>query len=173
MPRRRARPTGPPLFCIVGYSGSGKTRLAAALVGEFKARGYRVAAIKHAAHGHQMDLPGKDSSLIFSAGADKVVVTSPGRVSTTERREGDASLEELTTPLARAFDIIVVEGFKEGDAPKVLVLAKDSALEDTIPMTNVLATVGEPSASSELPHFTFDRVKELADLLIRHLQRSP
>ncbi len=40
-----------PIVAIVGYSDSGKTRVASALVGLLTQRGHRVAAFKHAAHG--------------------------------------------------------------------------------------------------------------------------
>ncbi len=37
----------PPVISIIGKSESGKTTLVEKLVGELKARGYRVATIKH------------------------------------------------------------------------------------------------------------------------------
>ena len=39
-----------PIYSIIGYSGSGKTTLLVKLIAELKARGLRVAAIKHDAH---------------------------------------------------------------------------------------------------------------------------
>lgn len=66
----------PPVIAIVAPSGSGKTGVAAALIRMLVDRGYRIAAVKHAVHCHQVDLAGTDSDRLFQAGADRVIVSS-------------------------------------------------------------------------------------------------
>ena len=50
-----------PVVAFVGNSNSGKTTLVVQIVGILKKLGYRVATVKHAAHGFDIDRPGKDS----------------------------------------------------------------------------------------------------------------
>ena len=50
-----------PVIAIVGKSGAGKTVVMEKLIAEFKARGYRVATIKHAHQAVELDEPGKDT----------------------------------------------------------------------------------------------------------------
>jgi molybdopterin-guanine dinucleotide biosynthesis adapter protein len=54
---------------IVGWSGSGKTTLLVAVLPLLRAAGLSVSTIKHAHHGFDMDLPGKDSHRHRLAGA--------------------------------------------------------------------------------------------------------
>ncbi len=61
-----------PAVHFVGKSGTGKTTLIETVVQKLKERGYRVAVIKHAHHGFEMDKPGKDSWRFGQAGSDMV-----------------------------------------------------------------------------------------------------
>ena len=54
---------------ITGHSGAGKTTLLVRLIPLFTARGLRVATIKHAHSGFDLDIPGKDSYEHRKAGA--------------------------------------------------------------------------------------------------------
>lgn len=47
-----------PIVSIVAKSSSGKTTLLEGLIAELKQRGYCLAAIKHSAHGFDLDHPG-------------------------------------------------------------------------------------------------------------------
>jgi molybdopterin-guanine dinucleotide biosynthesis protein B len=50
-----------PIVSFVGNSNTGKTTLIEKVIPELKKLGYRVAVVKHAHHGFEMDQPGKDS----------------------------------------------------------------------------------------------------------------
>lgn len=93
-------------FAVVGFKDSGKTTLAVRLIGILSSQGYRVAAVKHA-HGG-LDLRG-DSGRLFAAGARQVFALSDNA---SEVLTAGVSLEEALTAL-RAYDFVVVEGFKE------------------------------------------------------------
>lgn len=148
-----------PVVAIVGWSESGKTRVASALVEILAAQGYRVAAVKHAAHGHQIDRPGTDSARLFAAGAAKVVVSSPGQVTSFERREGDTSIEEIVLSLEPCFDLVIAEGFKESAVPKVLVLDGEHAPQ----VTNVIALITDGPKVEAVPCYSFGEVDRLAE----------
>ncbi|MBI4472863.1 MAG: molybdopterin-guanine dinucleotide biosynthesis protein B, partial [Acidobacteria bacterium] len=72
------RRTPVPILCFVGRSNSGKTTLIERLVPELVRAGYKVATVKHAGHGFDLDTEGKDSWRHKRAGASSVIVLSNG-----------------------------------------------------------------------------------------------
>lgn len=108
-----------PIVSIVGESGSGKTTLIEKMIPELKRRGYRVATIKHNAHGFDIDHEGKDSWRHKKAGAHTTVISSPWRVALIEDVEKDPELEELRDLYIRNVDIVLSEGYKKNPLPKI------------------------------------------------------
>jgi len=74
-----------PVISFVGNSGVGKTTFLEKLIVILKARGYRLAAIKHDVHEFEVDYPGKDSWRLTQAGADIVVLSSADKLALIER----------------------------------------------------------------------------------------
>lgn len=105
-----------PVLAVCGLSGAGKTTLLEAVIPRLVERGLAVAVVKHDAHGLDVDRPGKDSSRLFTAGAD-VVLRGPGEVLT--RRHGDGELEATLLDLLGDHDLVLVEGHKLTPLPKV------------------------------------------------------
>jgi molybdopterin molybdotransferase len=114
---------GPLVIGLVGASGSGKTAAAVGLIRRLAARGLRVGAIKHAAHGFQIDRPKSDSARMIEAGAVRVVLAGPSE--TTVRISGEMPLASLIRGLAGAAqgapDVVLVEGFGAAGHPVVQV----------------------------------------------------
>jgi molybdopterin-guanine dinucleotide biosynthesis protein B len=111
-----------PLLGIAAWSGTGKTTLLEQLLPRLADRGIRVAVIKHAHHGFDVDQPGKDSHRLRQAGAAPMLVASRARLAlmmeTPGRDEADlASLVEMVG-LHRP-DLVLVEGFKAWPLPKL------------------------------------------------------
>ena len=104
---------------FVGFSESGKTTLATRVAAELTRRGFRVAALKDAHHGFDMDKPGKDSWRYREAGASQVIVRSDRRWAMLVEMPEQPSVEELLARFSDV-DVILVEGFKnEGAFPKI------------------------------------------------------
>lgn len=104
---------------FVGFSESGKTTLATRVAAELTRRGFRVAALKDAHHGFDMDKPGKDSWRYREAGASQVIVRSDRRWAMLVETPEQPSVEELLARFSDV-DVILVEGFKnEGAFPKI------------------------------------------------------
>ena len=152
-----------PVIAVVGYSDSGKTRVVSALVRVLSQQGHRVAAVKHCHEGHQMDTPEKDTAKLFAAGAETVIASSPGQITSIERVEGDTPLEEIVASLDSrdsSYDLVVAEGFKGSSVPKVLVLGE----EPVVPRpSNVIAEVSDTGESGDVPCYTFDQSQSLAE----------
>ncbi len=111
-----------PVLGFAAFSGTGKTSLLLKLLPELKTRGLVVAVIKHAHHNFDPDHPGKDSYELRKAGTDRMLVASRHRwalmVETEDRIE--PRLEDLLKHLPQdGLDLIVVEGFKHENFPKI------------------------------------------------------
>lgn len=159
------------VFTVVGASGTGKTRVAVALVRSLVRRGYRVAAIKHAPHGHEMDRVGSDTDRLFDAGASAVMAASPGGASARYQQPApDRPLEDIVAWWGPDCDVVIAEGFKQSRVPKVLVEGGDTG---PTRISNIVARVdGHGASADEVPVFTFEQMDELADLLERMMSTS-
>ena len=113
-----------PLLGFAAWSGAGKTTLLTRLLPVLRTRGLEVAMIKHAHHHFDVDKPGKDSYELRQAGAGQVLIASSRRfalmVENPPGEEADPVLSELVGRIdPRRADLILVEGFKQWDLPKI------------------------------------------------------
>ncbi len=108
-----------PVVAIVGWSGSGKTTLMEALLVLFKDKGLRIAALKHDAHDFNIDTEGKDSYRFTAAGADRTVICSAQKLAVVERLAQPATLNTLLERFDTDMDLVLVEGFKTEQVPKI------------------------------------------------------
>jgi molybdopterin-guanine dinucleotide biosynthesis protein B len=166
-----------PVFGVVGWKNSGKTMLTSRLIGEFCARGYKVAAVKHAHHGFDVDQPGRDSYRFREAGARETALVSARRVAIMRElhEEAEPSLEEIVARL-QGPELILVEGFKAHDHPKIEARRRDSARSDPIAgvMPGVVAIAADhPVETSGLAVFGLDEIAGIADFIARHLNLAP
>ncbi len=111
----------PPVVSIVAKSGTGKTTLLVKLIAELKSRGYRVGAIKHDAHRFDIDHKGKDSWRLTQAGADTMLVTSAEKIAMVKQlpTAAEPPLDKTISAYCGDLDIVLTEGFKHGDRPKI------------------------------------------------------
>ncbi|MEW5953832.1 MAG: molybdopterin-guanine dinucleotide biosynthesis protein B [Bacillota bacterium] len=154
-----------PLIFIAGYSNSGKTTVAGKLIRCLKARGYRVAAIKHAPHGYKSDPEGKDSWRYYEAGADSVAVVGQNSYTLHRRCPRKPGLGDILKEINNV-DIIVVEGFKSEPGPKIEVCREGNNQPRLPANSNIVAVVSDKPVEKERPYFAFEQTEELADFII-------
>ncbi|BAS27002.1 molybdopterin-guanine dinucleotide biosynthesis protein B [Limnochorda pilosa] len=155
-----------PVVCLVGPSGSGKTTLLVRLVEDLVGRGLRVATVKHASHGFQMDRPGKDSHRHFHAGAEAVLISSPeGYALVGRHREEEPPLEALL-PLLPPVDLVLVEGFKGSAFPSIEVHRRASGKPRIRDLENRIAVASDEPVEPGLRRFGLDDVQELAEFIL-------
>ena len=153
----------PSIVSIVGNSGSGKTTLIEKLIHELKSRGHRVATIKHAQEVTTGD-SGKDSWRHLQAGSETTVISSPDKIVLIKPVALGATLDELTHLFGEDYDVILAEGFKQGNVPKIEVHHRESGL----PLSGIkklIAIATDESLETKTRQFPVDDVKGLADLL--------
>jgi molybdopterin-guanine dinucleotide biosynthesis adapter protein len=165
------------VIAIAGYSGSGKTTLIEKVIPALVLEGLKVALIKHAHHEFDLDKPGKDSWRHRQAGATEVMVASSQRWALMHELRGapEPSLESLLTHISPC-DVVIVEGWKFNELPKIEVhrkLAETPLLYPKDPSVAAIAT-DEPLATT-LPQFSLDDGDGVAQFIMRHLglKRNP
>jgi len=166
-----------PIVSIVGRTNSGKTTLIEKLIPELKKRGYKVGVIKHTKHQFEIDHPGKDTWRMTKAGADTVVIVSDKKLAmirTTNNEPLTTNLYELVEWLFPDVDIVITEGYKRENKPKIEVTRSGELLCNTR-YDNLLAVVFNPSrttnyqtliSSLNVPCFSFDEISAIVDFII-------
>lgn len=161
-----------PIVSVVGKSGSGKTTFLEKLLPELKRRGYRVATVKHDAHGFEVDHPGKDSWRHARAGADAVVISSPRRIALIQHLNEEMSLDEMAHYI-RGVDIVITEGYKRGDKPKIEVSRRARSTDLICNEDELIAIVTDQRFPLNVPHFDLEDAAGVANLLIEQFLAKP
>ncbi|HET6427564.1 MAG TPA: molybdopterin-guanine dinucleotide biosynthesis protein B [Phycisphaerae bacterium] len=132
--------TVPPILCITGRSGSGKTHLLERLIGRLTADGLRVGAIKHCGHVAGGDSE-KDSARLAHAGASPAVAAGAHAVEIRNARQ-EPPLTDLAAAFCRGCDLVLAEGYRRSVYDKIL-LSGGQGPDRTHPSGSVQLIVGE------------------------------
>ena len=156
-----------------GFSGSGKTTVIERLIPEFKKNGIRVAVIKHDAHDFDMDREGKDTYRFSAAGADIVMISSGSK---SARLSGSpSSLEDMIHDAGDA-DIVLVEGYKHADIPKIAVTGLYAGYELPEPEEGYLAIVSDDISKythlKGMPLFDINDAEGIAEWIMKERMGS-
>jgi len=153
-----------PIISIVGRSGSGKTTFVEKLIVELTKRGHRVATIKHTPMGMAWPDDDKDSTRHLKAGSRAAIISAPDKLVMVQPVASPPSLEETARLFAEDYDIILTEGFKQGDAPKIEVHRREVGppLKD---IQRLFAIVTDEKLDTKVRQFGLEDVKGIASLL--------
>ncbi len=113
------------IFSIVGYSHSGKTTTAVAVIEELIRRGYTVGAVKESHHAIRTDAQGTNTDLLKQAGAALVAARGQGEthVFFSER----LTIKRLLTFFD--YDYVVLEGVSDMDVPQIVTAIDTQGIE--------------------------------------------
>ena len=141
----------PQIICIVGRSQSGKTTLIEKLIPVLKHKGYRIGTIKHSHHIFDFDKSGKDSWRHKDAGAETVIIASPGKIAMV-KNDHQGSLDSLENYFSD-LDLVITEGYKGAHRPKIEVVRaarhSDALLKDD---SHLVAVVSDANLDIETPN---------------------
>jgi molybdopterin-guanine dinucleotide biosynthesis protein B len=169
----------PPVIAFVGQPDCGKTTLLEKLLPELNRRGLKVGTIKHHVHAFEMDREGKDTWRHKRAGARVVALSSPTGLGVIRDTDHDPAVAELLDRYFHDVDLVLAEGYKHTDLPKIEVFrgsvhaAPLGGRDQTW-----LALVSDLRPEGDLPWFGLDEIIPLADFLVawlpkpRHLPRA-
>jgi molybdopterin-guanine dinucleotide biosynthesis protein B len=148
----------------VGRSQSGKTTLIEKLIPELKQRGYRIGTIKHSHHIFDFDKSGKDSWRHKDAGADTVIIASPGKIAMV-KNDHQGTLDRLQHYFDD-LDLLITEGYKKENKPKIEVVRSarhtEALLKDD---RHLVAVVTDVDLKMKIPVFGLDDIDQLADFI--------
>jgi molybdopterin-guanine dinucleotide biosynthesis protein B len=153
---------------VAAASNSGKTTLIEKVVTILKTRGLRVAVVKHASVGFDLDKPGKDSWRFQQAGADTVILVGPGKLALMKKTEHDPTpieLEQLTPDA----DIVILEGFKKNAQNKIEVFRQGVSGERPLCLDDpsYLALVSDRPFDVSIPRFDINDAEGVATFLAK------
>lgn len=174
----KSRANRPVALSFVGASGSGKTTLLVTVIKELVRRGLKVAALKHTHKPVEVDLEGKDTWRFRAAGASGAALVGDERAAVFY----DLPAAEPTARLKDWFpeaDLVLVEGFKRGPSPKVVVFRQGVSEPLIPPPEGILAIYGDVAAArsaglpGDVPGFSWGEEEKLSDFITSTFQLPP
>ena len=153
---------------IIGWKNSGKTTLVCKLVSNIKNRGLSVSTIKHTHHHDvEIDQPGKDSYQHRKAGANEVILATHNGWMIFHEQPTEPELSEVIARV-QPVDVLLVEGYKLHDHPKILVYRPEMEKELlTNKISNVIAVASDqPIDDCPVPVLDLNNAEQIADFLL-------
>ena len=156
-----------PVFAFAAYSGTGKTTVIEKIVRELKAKGLRLAVIKHDGHRFEIDHEGKDSWRFAHAGADITMISSVEKTAYIEQRE--LSLQQLID-MVHDVDLILVEGYKNENLPQIGIARKATGKGFTADLSRFIAIITDmDEIETTLPRFTFEDIQGVTEFIMQNM----
>ncbi|HWC50960.1 MAG TPA: molybdopterin-guanine dinucleotide biosynthesis protein B [Nitrospira sp.] len=157
-----------PIICFVGKSNSGKTTFIERVIPELVRAGYKIATVKHAGHGFDLDTEGKDSWRHKQAGASSVVILSKGSMAMFADVSDQLKVDDIRDRfLDASYDLIIAEGWKHEGYPKIVII-REQVGEIPISPEGLLAVVSDKPIDLKVPRFELDDVQAVAALIMKH-----
>ncbi len=153
------------IISIVGKSGSGKTTLLENLIVELKQRGYKVAIIKHSHHANDLDTASKDTWRFTRAGSELSVINSLDHLAIYKKIDRYFDPQEISDFISWDYDLILTEGFKGSDYPKIEVHQSEQGEELLTDPEQLLAVVTNKALALDIPQFSREDIKGISNLI--------
>ena len=154
---------------ITGWKDVGKTHYASLIIKLLVKRGYKVGSVKHAHNDFDIDKPGTDSFKHREAGSSQVIISSSKRwakiIENNNKKE--KSLDELIEEF-KDIDIVVVEGFKNENHPKIEILG-NGFININREINNVIAIVSDELDDNNIPVFKKNDTEGLTKFIINKI----
>lgn len=120
--------------------------------------------VKHHRGTFELDISGKDTWRHAQAGADVVALATPTGLGIVKKLQQEPSLEEITRHMT-GMDIIVVEGFKKGNQPKIELVRSEMSNSPVCPVEELIALVSDLPLQLGPPLFGLEEYTGVADLI--------
>ena len=154
---------------VVGWKDVGKTFFATEIIKLLVSKKFKVGSIKHAHHDFDIDQDGTDSFKHRNAGSNQVIISSSKRwakiIENNNKKE--KNLDQLIKEF-QDIDIVIVEGFKKENHPKIEIIAKNSQIINS-ELKNVIAFVSDEMFDSNIPVFKKNDIESLVEFIIKKL----
>jgi molybdopterin-guanine dinucleotide biosynthesis protein B len=153
------------IIAFVGYSGSGKTTLITNIIKILSQKGYKIGTIKHTHHDFEIDKPGKDSYLHFHSGSYASMIISNEKMAFVKKNE-HLDIKLLFQKYFSDCDLLIIEGFKDYNIPKILVHRKEIKKESLLDSLNmVIAIASDEKLNTNIPNFDINDILNIANFI--------
>jgi molybdopterin-guanine dinucleotide biosynthesis protein MobB len=153
------------IISFVGKSSSGKTTLLEKVIAELKKRGHKVAIVKHSHHKDDLDTAAKDTWRFTKAGSELSAINSLDHLAIYRKMDGFFDPQDIANYVAWDFDILLTEGFKGSNYPKIEVHRGEQGDELLTDPKLLLAVVTDKKLAVKVPQLSHDDVKGIADII--------
>lgn len=160
----------PPVLAVSGSKNTGKTTLLEGLIRRLAERGVKTAVIKHDGHEFVPDVPGTDTFRLREAGAEGTLIYS-GSQYMLVKQKSDSRAADFFSFFPEA-DLILLEGQKNSDYPKIEVLRREISTNMVCRPDTVLACVTDggwipDNRTPEIPVCDFEEEDRILETAIR------
>lgn len=159
-------------LAVSGYKNAGKTTLIERLIPELTKAGVRVATVKHDGHSFEPDVPGTDSHRFFQAGACASMVYDGEKYAVVKR---EPVTEEVLRKFAPEADLLLLEGFKHSDYPKLELIRQETHGKLMDFLKGRIAYVADmhlEGMDENIPVFHPDDVSSIASFIIEQIRNG-
>jgi molybdopterin-guanine dinucleotide biosynthesis protein MobB len=115
---------------IIGFKNSGKTTIITALLQQLKAVNIRVGVLKHDHLKATMDQYGTDTAAFVQAGAYLTALQSKAGLFVHQPNYCEPDLVQLIKNNFATCDLVIIEGYKTGPYPKLVLLRPGDTQKD-------------------------------------------
>lgn len=162
---------------IVGYQNSGKTTLMEQLITQATTEGFRVGTIKHHGHGGiPMVESSKDSVRHEKAGASVTAVEGEGTLRMSIHQNDWQLADILAIYETLSMDIIFIEGYKNEDYPKVVLLRQEEDESLLQKVSNIVCVLYWPTyplkKPLKYPTFSIQEETQYMEVLMQEMRRK-
>ena len=156
---------------IVGWKNSGKTFFVSEIIKKLKFKNYRIASIKHAHHDFDIDHQNTDSYKHRKSGSSQVIISSSKRwakINELEKQD-EKKLEELISELYET-DIVLVEGYKNENHPKIEIISDNKNEYLFKKIQNVRAIISDFDIDTELTQFKKNEIDKIVNFILNEIK---
>ncbi|AJH00203.1 molybdopterin-guanine dinucleotide biosynthesis protein MobB [Clostridium beijerinckii] len=160
----------PAILAVSGVKNSGKTTLIESIIPKVSSKGYKVAVIKHDGHDFECDVEGTDSYRHRQSGAYGTCIFSKNKFMIVKEKI-DTFEEELMNYFQDA-DLIILEGFKYSDYPKLEIVRKGNSSESVCKKETLLALVTDVDIKErDIKIIDINDIDSISKLVIDNIRR--
>ncbi|MCP8615648.1 molybdopterin-guanine dinucleotide biosynthesis protein B [Salirhabdus salicampi] len=161
------------IFQVVGYKNSGKTTYISEWISYFTEKGLNVATLKHHGHGGiPKFVENTDTAKHAQAGAVMTGVEGDGSFQLSIKQQSWNMDQLLAFYRMMDIDLLILEGFKEYDFPKIVLIRDELDLPLLNRVTNVeavITTIQLDKTDDHCPIFKPTDTEKIKEWLAEHL----
>jgi molybdopterin-guanine dinucleotide biosynthesis protein B len=150
------------IISITGRSGSGKTTLIERLIAYYNSIGENVSVIKSMRHEFETDSAGKDTYRYRESGAYSSLITNGKKFALISKIDNsDENPIDLAKRYFNKSDIIIIEGFKQGNLKKIEVIGDSTEHPLFMEDQSIKILVTDKSFDTSIPIYKRDDIQSI------------